>query len=226
MADYASIEVELKGVKYTTEATDSAGILFLSILFNEDETALIRQGRMEDAIALYSDRAASRMKCKLESAKSSEEKQKIEDQLNNEIIQELWQRMERSNSTRSLIAKRIKELFRFAAPNPIPERLVFWNSDEDNGINLSAADLLALFTAIVGPTLADFSKKKTESTEAEAESPLNIEQESVQQDAIAENSPIAVAAPDSPVRVSQDSLLAQQAALAKKLAEVNTQLAS
>lgn len=167
MANYAQIEVEIKGVKYTTEATDSAGILFLSVLFNEDETQLIKQGRMEDAVAMYSDRAASRMRHKLDSAKTPEDKVKVEEQLNSEITMELWQRMERNWEARSAIAERIVELFRFAKPHAIPKEQVFYQIYKEGekqyvefGINLSATDLISLFSAIVGPTLADINKKK------------------------------------------------------------------
>ena len=175
MADYAQIEVELKGLKYTTEATDSAGILFLSILFNEEETQLIKLGRMQDAVTKYSERAASRMKAKLESAKNPEERQEVEDMLNNEIMMELWQRMERNWEARSSIAERIVELFRFARPHAIPKEQVFYQIYKEGdkqylefGINLSAADLLTLFSAIVGPTLASFKKNNPESGNSEA----------------------------------------------------------
>jgi hypothetical protein len=227
MTDYANIEVELKGVKYTTEATDSAGLLFLCILFNEDETLLFRQGRMQDALAMYSDRAASRMKTKLEAAKSPEEKQKVEDQLNDEITLELWQRIERDNTTRSLITKRIKELFRFAQPNPIPDRLVFWYSDEDNGINLSALDLLTLFSAIVGPTMADINTRtKNDNQEvavtatpdeiASEIAPVNETSEAVQQEVLtpAKVSPVETI----PAAVDVEGLQEQRAAIAKVLA--------
>lgn len=205
MTAYASIEVELKGAKYTTEATDSAGLLFLSILFNEDETLLIRQGRFEDAVAMYSDRAASRMEQKRKTAKTDAERQKIDDQLNNEIMMELWQRIERSNPTRSLIAKRIKELFRFAEPSPIPERLVFWNSDEDNGINLSASDLLGLFSAVVGPTLADINKKKDDTAKVPEPIVAEAKAASIVPEVVTNTNP------------ERDALLAQKSAIAQLL---------
>jgi hypothetical protein len=76
---------------------------------------------------------------------------------------------------------------------------VFWYSDEDNGINLSASDLLALFSAIVEPTLADFKNKNKP-----AETALTIQQE-----------PVAVVAETNVVRT--DGLQEQRAAIAKLL---------
>lgn len=214
MAGYASIEVELKGVKYTTEGTDSTGLLFFSILFNEDETALIRLGRIEEVMEMFGGRSTSRMKQQLGPVKEEQEvlsqlistlsdedeikaveaklealaakQQKIEDQLNNEIMLALWQRMERDWEIRLLVAERIVELFRFAEPHAIPEKLVFFEVYKEGdklkykfNINLSSSDLLNLFTAIVGPTLADMLAdiKKKAKPETEAEPPLAVDQQ-------------------------------------------------
>jgi hypothetical protein len=186
MADYAAIEVELKGIKYTTEGTDSTGLLFLSILFSEEETALIKQGRIKDVITMYGDRSTSRMKQKLESATTPEEKEKVEKQLNDEIMLALWQRMERDWEIRLLVAERIVELFRFAEPHAIPKKLVMFEAYKEGdklkyefGINLSSTDLLALFGAIIGPTLADISERQKKSSEPASEPTTAIEQVSV-----------------------------------------------
>jgi hypothetical protein len=218
MADYAAIEVELKGIKYTTEGTDSTGLLFLSILFSEEETALIKQGRIEDVITMYGDRSTSRMKQKLESATTPEEKEKVEKQLNDEIMLALWQRMERDWEIRLLVAERIVELFRFAEPHAIPKKLVMFEAYKEGdklkyefGINLSSTDLLALFGAIVGPTLADISERQKKSSEPASEPTTAIEQVSVTEETPTSS---ALVLTDTSRR---DELTQQRVAIAKLL---------
>jgi hypothetical protein len=219
MADYAAIEVELKGIKYTTEGTDSTGLLFLSILFSEEETALIKQGRIEDVITMYGDRSTSRMKQKLESATTPEEKEKVEKQLNDEIMLALWQRMERDWEIRLLVAERIVELFRFAEPHAIPKKLVMFEAYKEGdklkyefGINLSSTDLLALFGAIVGPTLADISEKQKKSSEPASEPIAAIERVSV-----TEETPTSSALTLTDEHLRRDELTQQRIAIAKLL---------
>lgn len=220
MANYAAIEVELRGIKYTTEATDSTGLLFLSIMFSEEETALIKQGRTEEVLAMYSDRSTSRMKQKLDAASTPEEKAKVEKQLNDEIMLAIWQRMERDWEIRLLVAERIVELFRFAEPHAIPKKLVMFEAYKEGdrlkyefGINLSSLDLIGLFSAIVGPTLAEVSEnqKKSVDTVAEPEA-IATEQEPAKE---AVEPAFALALTEE--RVRRDELSQQRAAIAKLL---------
>ncbi len=153
-----NLTITLRSSDYSGTITDADGIVFLSVLFDNEELRLLERGLAEEAYARFQDRYTNKVQAQLDRAQSELEKQKIGDKLDKELAQFIYQRIQRHVPTRSVVAARILECF-----PEIPENLVYWHSESKFGIRLNSEETMQLFLSIIKLALVEVQPQTTKS---------------------------------------------------------------
>lgn len=167
MTKSIDVTINLDGQKYTGKINDTDALLFMSAIFDDNENAALKLGRLKEAGASYQKRADDRLK-ELRAQGISEE------EALNEWALYLLNRVNLSWMIQDLIAWRITKRFK-----DIPSSLVSWSREEGGDIFLGVVELLQLLTALIAPALKIMGETTYPGqgieTDKEIESPDSVE---------------------------------------------------
>lgn len=147
-----TIELPKRNLSISADLTDSDGIFFLALLFNDAERKILEEGCHEEAALKFKTRMEKRL---AKTKPGTEARKELEDQMNEEITMQVYHQIERKKEVRSLVAWRLLECF-----PELPESLVYWHDPVKNGIRLDADETMQFFLTIVGTTLTDLGNKQ------------------------------------------------------------------
>lgn len=146
-----AITVKIRDVELAADITNADGMFFLSLIYNEEERELVKQGKLEEAATRYTDRQKKR----LSKAKTEKQRQALSEEMDKEMTIAVFQLIETDKKVRSQVAWRLREIF-----PEMPENLVYYYDELRNGIRLDAEETLNLFLNIIAPTLTDVASKE------------------------------------------------------------------
>lgn len=174
------IDIKIRDNSFSGEITDADGIVFLSVLFNDEEIKSLESGKSQQAIDTFKKRYVDRVEKTLAQANTDKERALVEQRLNEEIAQVIYHRIQRHPVTRSTIAARICECF----PD-IPDSLVYWKSESRFGIRLNSAETMDLFMKIIGTVLVEVVNNEDKSKSYKQSPVLTAKPKKVSSTAIA-----------------------------------------
>lgn len=149
-----TITVKIRDIELTAEVTNADGMFFLSLVYNEEERELVKQGRLEEAATKYSNRQKKR----LNKAKTEEQRQALSEEMDKEMTIAVFQLIETDKKVRSQVAWRLREIF-----PAMPDNLVYYYDELRNGIRLDAEETLNLFLNVIAPTLTNLANNEVAS---------------------------------------------------------------
>jgi hypothetical protein len=146
-----TITVKIRDIELTADITNADGMFFLSLVYNEEERELVKEGRLEEAATRY----GNRQKKRLNKAKSEQQRQSMSEEMDKEMTIAVFQLIETDKKVRSQVAWRLIEIF-----PAMPENLVYYHDELKNGIRLDAEETMSLFLNVIAPSLTDLASKE------------------------------------------------------------------